>query len=92
MLSNDRKRMVRHRLLAENTADKRGNFFSFNSFVTFVVRNVGLCSGDRCIDHQIDGLISLADNRCDDALQVATLWHGLSAFRDPCTDRHFREF
>jgi hypothetical protein len=42
MLSHDRKRSVRHRLLAENTADKRGNPLSLKSIVIlvpFVVRN-----------------------------------------------------
>jgi hypothetical protein len=44
MLSEDRKRSVRHRLLAENRADKGGDPLSLNSFVTFapfVVRNSG---------------------------------------------------
>jgi hypothetical protein len=44
MVSNDRNRIVTHRLLDENTADKRGNPLSLKSFVTFVpfvVRNSG---------------------------------------------------
>ncbi len=44
MLNNDRKRIVRHRLLPENTVGKRGNPLSLKSFVTFVpfvVRNSG---------------------------------------------------
>jgi len=36
MLSNDRKRSVRHRLLPENPADETGNPLSLQSFVTFV--------------------------------------------------------
>jgi hypothetical protein len=47
MLNNDSKKSVRHRLLAENTADKRENPLSLKSFVTFVpfvVRKSG-CRG-----------------------------------------------
>ena len=42
MLNNDRKSIVKHRLLPENTADIRGDPLSMKSFVTFVpfvVRN-----------------------------------------------------
>jgi hypothetical protein len=44
MINNDRKRIVRHKLLPQNTADKRENPLSLKSFVTFVpfvVRNSG---------------------------------------------------
>jgi hypothetical protein len=41
MLNEDRKRSLRHRLLAEDTADKGANPLSLNSFVPFVVRNSG---------------------------------------------------
>jgi hypothetical protein len=41
MLSKERKKILRHRLLAENTAGKRGNPLSLKSFVTFVVRGSG---------------------------------------------------
>jgi len=44
MLNNDCKRIVRHRLLAENMTDKQGNPLSLKAFVTFVpfvVRNSG---------------------------------------------------
>jgi len=55
MLSHDRKRSVMHRLLPENTADKRGNSLTLKSFVTFVpfvVRNSGFIlstfTGNEC--------------------------------------------
>ena len=44
MLNNDRKRIVRHTLLPDNTTDRQGNPLSLKSFVTFepfVVRNSG---------------------------------------------------
>jgi hypothetical protein len=41
MLNNDRKRIVRHSLLPEHTADKRGNSLPLKSFVSFVVRDLG---------------------------------------------------
>ena len=39
MLNNDRKITVTHRLLPENTVDKRGSPLFLKSFVPFVVRN-----------------------------------------------------
>ena len=44
MLNNDRKKSLKHRLLTEYTADKRGNLLPLKSFVTlvpFVVEAVG---------------------------------------------------
>jgi hypothetical protein len=44
MLNNDLSKSIRYKVLAENTADKRGNPLSLNSiatFVSFVVRNSG---------------------------------------------------
>jgi len=44
MVSNDGKGIVRHGLLDESTAEKRGNPLDLKSFVTFVpfaVRNLG---------------------------------------------------
>jgi len=41
MLNYDFKRIVRHRLLPEDTTDKLGNSSSLKSFVTLVVRNSG---------------------------------------------------
>jgi len=49
-------------------------------------------SGDGRIDRQIDGMKTLACNRCYGALQIAALRHGLSGFRDPSADSHFRKF
>jgi hypothetical protein len=46
MLNNDRKRIVRHRLLPENTTDKQGNPLSLKSFVTFVPFKVNCVARD----------------------------------------------
>ena len=53
MLNNDCKRIVRHRLLAENMTDKQGNPLSLKAFVTFVPFKVNCVAREGALGHVV---------------------------------------